>query len=442
MDKKTIYYSVGAVVLLIVAYLIFGRSSASDVKELYSKVQTGPFEVIVTTTGELKSENSQDIEGPAGLGNRDLRIREIKIQDLIPEGTVVDSGAYVATLDRAEVMVKLKDIEDELEKVQSQYVKTQLDTTIKLREYRDDIIVKTYALEEADIKLEQSRFEPPATIRQVKIDLDKATRSLSQAKKNYLLKVKQANADMREVEINLDKQKRQKETMMALIKEFRIYAPKKGMVIYHKEWSGQKRKVGSSINPWDLTVATLPDLSKMISKTYVNEIDISKVKKGMIVNIGVDAFPDKAYIGVITEVANIGEQMANSDSKVFEIIIKLDGSDSILRPAMTTSNSIIISQSEEVNYLPIEAVRRTDTLDFVYTKSGKRKVILCGVSNENNIVITKGLDAGETVMLSEPENPDKFPFEGLELLNDTANSLVKKEDNKSNSSRKGTVANR
>jgi len=440
MDKKTIYYSAGAVVLLIIAYLIFGRSSTSDIKELYSKVQTGPFEVIVTTTGELKSENSQDIEGPAGLGNRDLRIREIKIQDLIPEGTVVDSGAYVATLDRAEVMVKLKDIEDELEKVQSQYVKTQLDTTIKLREYRDDIIVKTYALEEADIKLEQSRFEPPATIRQVKIDLDKATRSLSQAKKNYLLKVKQANADMREVEINLDKQKRQKETMMALINEFRIYAPKKGMVIYHKEWSGQKRKVGSSINPWDLTVATLPDLSKMISKTYVNEIDISKVKKGMIVNIGVDAFPDKAYTGIVTEVANIGEQMANSDSKVFEIIIKLDGSDSILRPAMTTSNSIIISQSEEVNYLPIEAVRRTDTLDFVYTKSGKRKVILCGLSNENNIVITKGLDAGETVMLSEPENPDKFPFEGLELLKEKENSLVKKEENKSNSS--GKVANR
>lgn len=417
MDKKTIYYSVAAVVVLIIGYLIFGGSETTNANELFTKVQNGPFEVIVTTTGELKSENSEDIKGPDGLGNRDLRIREIKIQDLVPEGTVVDSGDFVASLDRSEVMVKLKDIEDELEKVQSQYVKTQLDTTIKLREYRDDIITKTYALEESDIKLEQSRFEPPATIRQATIDLDKSKRAIDQAKKNYKLKVKQANADMREVEINLEKQKRQKETMLSLIKEFQIYAPKKGMVIYHKEWGGQKRKVGSSINPWDLTVATLPDLSKMISKTYVNEIDISKVKKGMKVNIGVDAFPDKVYTGVVTDVANIGEQMANSDSKVFEIIIKLDGTDSILRPAMTTSNSIIISQNEDVKFVPIEAIRRTDTLDFVYTKTGKRKVVVCGDSNDNNIIVIDGLTVGEVIMLSEPKNPESFKFEGLELIN-------------------------
>ncbi|GAJ16589.1 unnamed protein product, partial [marine sediment metagenome] len=49
--------------------------------------------------------------------------------------------------------------------------------------------------------------------------------------------------------------------MMSVLDKFTIYAPAPGMLIYHKEWGGQKRKVGSNISPWDLTVATLPDLT-------------------------------------------------------------------------------------------------------------------------------------------------------------------------------------
>ena len=81
------------------------------------------------------------------------------------------------------------------------------------------------------------------------------------------------------------------------------------MVIYKREWGGDKRKVGSEISPFDPVVATLPDLSSMISKTYVNEIDVSKVKVGQRVRLTVDAFPEKSYSGVVTSVANIGEQL-------------------------------------------------------------------------------------------------------------------------------------
>ncbi len=65
-------------------------------------------------------------------------------------------------------------------------------------------------------------------------------------------------------------------------------------------------------------VALLPDLSKMITKTYVNEIDISKVRVGQPVKISIDAFPDREYNGIVTEVANIGEQRPGSDAKVLK----------------------------------------------------------------------------------------------------------------------------
>lgn len=415
MKKK---YIIGISIALVIAILaiVLGNSKEDKVVQLETKVKRGEFEILVTTTGELQSSNSEKIMGPRELGNRSMGIREVKIQDLIPEGTVVDSGDYVANLDRSEVSLKLKDIEDEIEKLESQYLKTKLDTTIKLRDLRDELVNLEFAKEEARIRLEQSKFEPPATIRQAKIDVDRAERSYNQAVSNYSLKVRQAEADIREAEINLQKQVRSKESMMDLLNRFTIYAPSSGMVIYTKEWGGQKRKVGSTINPWDLTVATLPDLTSMRSKTYVNEIDISKVKKGQLVKVGVDAFPDKTYTGEVIDVANIGEQLPNTDAKVFEVIIKVNESDPILRPAMTTSNAIQIKFYEEVLFLPLEAVFVNDSLSYVYTKNGKRQVVVLGDQNNNEIIIEQGLKEGQTVFLSVPEKVEKFKWANLELM--------------------------
>jgi hypothetical protein len=221
---------------------------------------------------------------------------------------------------------------------------------------------------------------------------------------------------MREAEIDLAKRQRTLDEMMNVLNKFTIYAPAPGMVIYQKEFSGQKRTVGSTISPWDLTVATLPDLSSMISKTYVNEIDVSKLKVGQEVRIGVDAFPSKEYTGMITEVANIGEQLPNTDAKVFEVVITVNETDPILRPSMTTSNQIVTSTFEDVLYIPLEAVHAEDSFSYVFTKNGARQIVVLGESNENEIIVEMGLDEGDKILLSFPEEPEKFALNGEELI--------------------------
>jgi hypothetical protein len=205
--------------------------------------------------------------------------------------------------------------------------------------------------------------------------------------------------------------------MQDIIQNFVIKAPSDGMVIYKREWNGAKRKVGSEISPWDPVVATLPDLSSMISKTYVNEIDVSKVKTGQRVRLSVDAFPDKTYTGAVTSVANIGEQLPNTDAKVFEVIIKVDGSDPILRPSMTTGNQVITKTFSDVIFIPLETVFATpDSVPFVYTKNGWRQVVVLGESNENDVIVEQGLSRGDKLYLSIPEESDKFKLHGEELI--------------------------
>ncbi|MFC1733608.1 efflux RND transporter periplasmic adaptor subunit [candidate division KSB1 bacterium] len=403
MNRKRIIIFSSLLLVIIIIVIIYNRYNKSSLY-INVPVKKGDFNINVTTTGELEARYSDKIYGPMGL--RSARIWQIEITDMVPDGTVVDSGDYVATLDRTEIANKMKDLEIELEKLQSEFVKTRLDTTLELRSARDELINLKYAYEEKQITLEQSKYEPPASIRQAAIELEKATRAYEQAVKNYNIKYEKAKANMQQVAASLAQSENKYNEMLAVMNQFTITAPKAGMVIYQRDWNGKKVGIGSTVSAWENVVATLPDLSEMISKTFVNEVDISKVKKNQKVVVGVDAFPDKSFTGDVIEVANIGQQMKNSNAKVFEVLIKVNEFDSILRPAMTTKNEIITEIVKDVLFVPIECIHSEDSLIYVFKLNGKviKQEVKVDKSNENEIIILEGLEEDDEVLLNIPEN--------------------------------------
>lgn len=411
--KKKYTIIVIIIAILLATFLIFKKNSKNE-EIVTVPVNKGEFVISVTTTGELEAKNSVKIYGPQGL--RKLQVYKIKVNDLVPEGTLVDSGEYVAQLDKSDVLDKLKDLENEVEKFKSQFIKTKLDTTLELRRLRDELQNLKYMMEEREIELEQSKYEPPATIRQAKISLEKAERDYMQTKSNYNLELEKAVANMAEVQASLSQNERKLSNTVKILDDFTIYAPQSGMVIYERNWEGTV-KTGSTINVWSNVVATLPDLSEMISKTYVNEIDISKIHKDQEVRVSIDAFPDKEFSALVTEVANIGQQMQSSDAKVFEVKIELKEADAILRPAMTTKNEIITDVFQDEIYIPLEAVFIDNGKKYVFKSSGNRlrkQEVITGKSNDNEIIIQKGLTADDKVSLTIPQNADKMSIQELD----------------------------
>lgn len=416
--KRTIIITAIVAVLAIIILIVIGRiTRKKDVANLYVEAKKGQFDIIVSTTGELQAENSLDITGPDFRQSRNIRAMDIKITDLVPEGTEVKAGDYIATLDRTQFDNSLKDEREKLITAQNNLEVKMLDTAVTLSGLRDNIKNLRYAVEEAQITLQESKYEPPTTIRQAEIALDRAQRTLDQAIKTYGLKVEQAKTEMRTIKKNLADQQQRVNDFENILSKFVITAPADGMVIYKRDRTNAKRKIGSSISPWDNVVATLPDMSSMLSKTYVNEIDVSKVKPGQKVEIMVDAFPEKSYTGTVLTVANIGEQLPNTDAKVFEVQIKVDGTDPILRPSMTTGNKIITKTINDVLYIPLECVQTgTDSVPFVYMKNGNKQVVLLGESNENSVIVEQGLKEGDILYLSTPEKPENFRLAGQELI--------------------------
>jgi len=417
MKKTFIITGIIVVGTFILLYVFNRLTTKASITYQYTEVQKGEFEIALTTTGELIPERTVDIKGPLFDANGDIRSMNIKIQDLIPEGTVVQKGDFVATLDRTELNNNLKDANDFLITLKTNLEMKLLDTAITLNDIRDIIKNQKFTVEEAKMTLRNSKYEPPTTLRQAEIELDKAQRVLEQRERNYVRRSAQARTDIYNQNYWVSRVSKRVKEFEDVLAGFTVTAPSSGMVIYKKERRGGKRKVGSMINPMDRVVATLPDLTSMLSTAYINEIDISKIKPGQKVNITIDAFPKKRYDGVVTAVAKIGEKLPNTDDKVFEVQIKIDGSDMALRPSMTTGNKITISTFHNVVFIPIECVQAgVDSIPFVYKKNGTKQVVLLGESNEKHIIIEKGLDPGTILYLNTPEKPEEFKMIGQDLI--------------------------
>jgi HlyD family secretion protein len=440
MKRRIIVIS--SILFAFIALGIFNKATSKKTTgDVFAEVREGVFEITVTNSGELLAEKSLDIRGPdlfqqqqqqqqqgqrGGGGNTrggmqvqqvNMRAMELKIQDIVPEGTIVAAGDYIAQLDRSAYSNTLKDAEDQLRTYETNLEMKILDTAVVLTNLRDDIKNQRYQVEEARITLAQSKYEPPATIRQAEIVLDKAQRNLEQRLKSYELRKSQVLSEIRREKRRFNEQQELVSNIERFLGEFTIKAPAPGMVIYKKERNGSKRKSGSQLNPFDNVIATLPDLSSMLSKVYVNEIEVSKVSQGLNVNITVDAFPNKSYTGKVLTVANIGEQLPNSDAKMFEVNIKVDGSDHTLRPSMTTTNKIIIRTYNDVVFIPTECVMAgADSIPYVYEKHRIKQYVVIGEANEKHVIVEKGLEPGKQVFVIPPESTEKFRVAGEELM--------------------------
>ena len=411
--KKTLIYLLPIVIIGAILYFTMGKEENSQQTRLFSEAVKGNFPVEVVATGELKAKKSIKIRGPQGM--RGAGIWQTTIKDLVPEGTNVKQGQFVASLDKTELATKITDIQNEIDKLNTQLEQAEIDTAIQMKGVRDEIANLKFSMAQEELEIEKNRYEPQMVIEQSELKLQNSQRSMAQLENKLdLLKI-QSDAKVREITTNIRGQQNKLKNLTDLSSQFTINAPEDGMVIYQSEWNGTKKGPGSQISGWDPVVAELPDLSAMNSIGYVNEVDISKIQKGQLVDIVVDAFPDKQFTGRITSVANIGQQLRNQEAKVFEIAIEIIEKDDVLRPAMTTSNTIKIFNYEEVVFAPLEAFL-SDSLDYVLKKVGGKIVkqeVVAGPTNSNDIIILQGVEEGDELCISPIDNLDELEWNYL-----------------------------
>ncbi|HBH84485.1 MAG TPA: efflux RND transporter periplasmic adaptor subunit [Bacteroidales bacterium] len=227
-----------------------------------------------------------------------------------------------------------------------------------------------------------------------------------------------------------------------------IYAPMSGTV------SMLLVELGERVAGTNLMAGTellrVADLSRMEARVEVNENDIVRVKLGDTAIIEVDAYLDKKFTGVVTEIANSAkttgisaDQVTNFDVKIlvlpesYQNLIK-DGKVNPFRPGMSATVDIQTESKDDVIAIPIQSVTtRTDTTKtsvrkssdeirtLVFITDGKYALardVKTGIQDNSYIEIISGVEENDRVVSA--------PFSAIskKLSDSTLIEILKKEE--------------
>ena len=406
MKKKTVIWIVIIVIVFIIVLVIFGSNSNKNLVSVTTeKVTKREIVEMIPANGKIKPVVEVKISPDVSGEIVELNFKEgdqIKQGDLIIK---IKQDVYISMRDRAEA--SLNSVKAQLTQQQAQFVQTE------------QTYLRNKALYEQRV-ISQSDYE--ASLAQYSV----AQEQIKAAEFN----VKSSLAALKEAEENLTKTT--------------IYAPMSGIVSKLSVEKGE-RVVGTSqmAGTEMLRIADLDDMEVLVD---VNENDIVRVHQGDTATIEVDAYPNRKFTGIVTQIANsaknIGsslDQVTNFEVKVYILPISyadIVGAGKIpFRPGMSASVSIQTDRRPGAISIPLQSITtRTDLIPdslrvkmsaneskeqvFVVKedKSVEVRTITTGIQDLSNIEVLTGLSEQEEIITGPFSAISKTLKEGSKVM--------------------------
>lgn len=405
MFKNRKYLLVASAVLLVAVSLFFVFRISPDAGKTY-KVKKGNLETLINCKGEVKGEKYTEINLPLEVCDQELRVYQLKIADVILEGKAVKKGDYIAKIDESQLMNLMRNQMLDKEKTDADLRNAMLDSTVTLSNRRQNIKNAILDLEYQKIDLEQSKYESEAYQRKTQMTYQKGEMQVDKLKRDYLLERNRLKMYVGRQQERVDHLQSQIDRYQKAIAATTIKTPEDGIVMFAKDWNGKPYGKDTEINIWRPLIATLPDMSNVMTETYVKEIDISKINLNDSVRITIDALPDKVFLGHVIKIATIGEDHKDFDMKAFKVIIRFEESHKELKPGMSSNNDIIIGKVKDQLLIPVAAIFNKEGKKIVYVeKNGniKELPIVPTGENEEFVAVNTDLKEGDVILLYQPE---------------------------------------
>jgi HlyD family secretion protein len=390
-----------AVVVVLGAIVVGNIRSRREkaVKVTVEKVQRQDLTSIVSASGEIKPKKNINIS--AQVPGRIIKIGveegdEVKAGDFLLK---LDSTQYEAIADRDQNFIRAAKADLIQAEARLQRDKNSLDRMLKL--FADDLISKD------QIEQAQSQYD------------------ITAAQANAIrFQIKQAEASLKSTMDNLAKTT--------------YGSPIDGVITSLRVEEGEVAIIGTMNNPGTVLM-TIADLSVMEVEVEVDETDVVGVALGQEAKVRVDAFPSTVFAGKVTEVGSSALQKTTAgastqESKDFKVVVTLDNPDRKIKPGLSASADIVVSERKQAVAVPISALVLRDKPNAeknaaareeegVYTvEAGRAKFVPVGkgITGGMLIEITSGLTEGREIVTG--------PYASLRELKDGV--LIKTETKK------------
>lgn len=269
-----------------------------------------------------------------------------------------------------------------------------------------------YELAQDDLELFKE-YTHQRKLTELKSDLEQKEMELERTKRKATADTVQAEARLKAREAELLQQKSRLQKTKEQIEKTKITAPINGMVVYatsaRHSWRGNDEPLdeGQEVREREELIY-LPTADTMSASIKIHESSLKKVKLGQPVNVYIDALPGKTFTGKVTKIAPLPDPQSmwlNPDLKVFTTTIELDQDGSEMRTGMSCRAEIIVNEYDDVLYAPVQSVIRKGNQHMAYVRNGGRieaRPVEIGLDNNRMVHIKKGLNEGESVVLTPP----------------------------------------
>ena len=133
--------------------------------------------------------------------------------------------------------------------------------------------------------------------------------------------------------------------------------------------------------------------------TGINEQNVSKIKIGQEVLLKIHSVSDKWMSGTITEISKV----MNAQTKNYPVTIALANKNDDLVAGMYAEVQVAVEHAEDVLVIPVDAIvyKEAKPVAFVAQADGtvKEKALTLGINDGDNYVVTKGLQAGDQIVV-------------------------------------------
>jgi RND family efflux transporter MFP subunit len=184
-----------------------------------------------------------------------------------------------------------------------------------------------------------------------------------------------------------------------------IRAPHAGTLLLRDLTEGQV-VTGAAAQNGGTLLGEVADLSSLMVRTNINEIDVARLKVGDTARVRVDSLRSVLMNGTVKRIATSANESQVDRTRVFPVDVILDETDARLRPGMSATVVFTLAHAENVPAVPLDTVFSTaEAVRYVFLRKGERfevRAVEVGIADTRRVQILGGLADGDEVARTRP----------------------------------------
>lgn len=192
------------------------------------------------------------------------------------------------------------------------------------------------------------------------------------------------------------------QTLREKLAKATLHAPHAGMVLDCDLREGQVVSGANSVSEGSLLMH-IADVSQLLVKTDINEVDVTQLSRGMPVTLTFDAIPGLEIDGVVERISPSARTI--EEIRVFPLEVSCAAGDPRLKPGISANVSFTVASATSTPAVVISAVFSTGDERHVFLRDNggwKKQPVRVGINDAQYVQILEGLEVGQEIALTRP----------------------------------------